>query len=133
MDHLRKIGFNFQMFLYNYHYILLILYIGITTSRSFTFSTCVLFIYFSNIVGKLCTSFECYLFILSICGSCYCGCFYSNDFNISTPSVVITICISSFHYTYVITSRKIRLKQTWRLTKTMAGMKPDTEQTIKLE
>ena len=44
-----------------------------------------------------------------------------------------TICISSFRYTHVITSRKIQLKQTWRLTKAMAEMKPDTEQTMKLE
>ena len=41
--------------------------------------------------------------------------------------------IVAFCYTHVITSRKIRLKQTWRLTKTVAEMKPDTEQTMKLE
>ena len=34
---------------------------------------------------------------------------------------------------YVITSTKLRLKQTWRLTKTIAEMKCDTEQTMKME
>ena len=48
-------------------------------------------------------------------------------------SVVNTICISSFRYTHVITSRKFRLKQSWRLTKAIAEMKLDTEQTLKLE
>ena len=33
----------------------------------------------------------------------------------------------------LITSTKFRLKQTWRLTKAMAEMKCDTEQTMKLE
>ena len=33
------------------------------------------------------------------------------------PSVMNTICINSFCYTHVITSTKLRLKQTWRLTK----------------
>ena len=32
---------------------------------------------------------------------------------------------------YVNISREIRLKQTWRLKKTMTEMKPDTEQTMK--
>ena len=44
-----------------------------------------------------------------------------------------SIFISSFRYTHVITSRKIRLKQTWRLTKAMTEIKPDTEQTMKLQ
>ena len=44
-----------------------------------------------------------------------------------------TICINSFRYTYVITSTKFRLKQTWRLTKAIAEMKCDTERTMKLE
>ena len=35
--------------------------------------------------------------------------------------------------THVITSRKFWLKQTWHLKKTMAEMKTDTEQTMKLE
>ena len=39
----------------------------------------------------------------------------------------------SFRYTHVITSTKFRLKQTWRLTKAIAEMKCDTEQTMKLE
>ena len=34
-------------------------------------------------------------------------------------------------YTHVITSTKIRCKQTWRLTKAIAEMKRDTEQTMK--
>ena len=61
---------------------------------------------------------------------------HSGQLSIATsknPSVVNTICISSFRYTYAITSRKIRLKQMWRLMKAMTEMKPDTEQTIKLE
>ena len=33
------------------------------------------------------------------------------------PSVVNTICITSFHYTHVITYRKLQLKWTWRATK----------------
>ena len=49
------------------------------------------------------------------------------------PSVMNTICINSFRYTHVITSTKFRLKQAWRLTKAMAEMKCDTEQTMKLE
>ena len=48
-------------------------------------------------------------------------------------SVMNTICINSFRYTHVITSTKFRLKQTWRLTKAIAEMKCDTEQTMKLE
>ena len=44
-----------------------------------------------------------------------------------------SICISLFHYTHVITSRKFQLKQMWRLTKAIAEMKSDTEQTMKLE
>ena len=47
--------------------------------------------------------------------------------------VMNNICISSFRYTHVITSRTIRIKQTWRLTKAMAEMKPGTEQMMKLE
>ena len=38
-----------------------------------------------------------------------------------------------YRYTHVITSTKFRLKQTWRLTKTIAEMKCDTEQMMKLE
>ena len=38
-----------------------------------------------------------------------------------------------YQYTHVITSIKIRLKQTLRLTKAVTEMKPDTEQTMKLE
>ena len=49
------------------------------------------------------------------------------------PSVVNTIYISSSRYTHVITSRKILVKEMWQLTKAMAEMKPDTEQTMKLE
>ena len=48
-------------------------------------------------------------------------------------SVVNTIYISSFHYTHVITSRTFRLKQTRRLTKAIAEIKSDSEQTMKLE
>ena len=44
-----------------------------------------------------------------------------------------TIFINSFRYTHVIISTKLRLKQTWRLTKAIAEMKCDTEQTMKLE
>ena len=40
------------------------------------------------------------------------------------------ICIYVCIYIYI---RKIRLKQTWRLTKAMTEMKLDTEQTMKLE
>ena len=36
-------------------------------------------------------------------------------------------------YTHVITSTKVRLKQTWRLTKAIAEIKCDTEETMKLE
>ena len=39
----------------------------------------------------------------------------------------------SFRYTHVITSRKFQLKQMWRLTKTIAEMKPATEQMMELE
>ena len=49
------------------------------------------------------------------------------------PSVVNTRCSNSFRYTHVITSTKYRLKQTWRLTKAIAEIKCDTEQTMKLE
>ena len=49
----------------------------------------------------------------------------------------IYTCIHTyiFRYTHVITSTKLRLKQTWRLTKAIAEMKCecDTEQTMKLE
>ena len=68
-----------------------------------------------------------------------CGCGFkshSSQLSIATsknPSVVNTICISSFRYTHVITSRKFRLKQTWRLTKAMTEMKPYTEETMQLE
>ena len=48
-------------------------------------------------------------------------------------SVVNTICINSFRYTHMITATKFRLKQMWRLTKVVAEMKCDTEQTMKLE
>ena len=41
--------------------------------------------------------------------------------------------VSSFRHTQVITSRKFLLKQTWRLTEAIAGIKSDTEQTINLE
>ena len=49
--------------------------------------------------------------------------YHSGQLSIATsknPSVVNTICISSFRYTHVITSRKFRLKQTRRLKKAMA-------------
>ena len=36
------------------------------------------------------------------------------------------------HYTHVITSTKFLLKQMWRLTKAIAEMKCDTEQTMNL-
>ena len=39
----------------------------------------------------------------------------------------------SFRYTHVITSRKFQLKQQWRLTKAIAEMKLDTEQTMNLK
>ena len=51
----------------------------------------------------------------------------------NNPSLVNTICINSFRYTHVISSTKFRLKQTWGLTKAMAQMKCDTEQTMKFE
>ena len=38
-----------------------------------------------------------------------------------------------FRYAHVITSRKFQLKWTWWLTKAIAEMKPDTEQTMKSE
>ena len=44
-----------------------------------------------------------------------------------------TICINSFRYIHVITSTKFRLKQIWPLTKAIAQMKGDTEQTMKYE
>ena len=53
--------------------------------------------------------------------------------SLSLSSVVNTICISSFRYIHVITSRKFQLKYTWRLTKAIAEMKSDTEQTMRLE
>ena len=62
--------------------------------------------------------------------------FHSGQLSIATsknPSVMNTICINSFRSTHVINSTKFRLKQTWRLTKTIAEMKCDTEQTMKLE
>ena len=37
---------------------------------------------------------------------------------------------NSFRYTHVITSAKLRLKQMWLLTKAIAEMKCDTEQTM---
>ena len=43
------------------------------------------------------------------------------------PSEMNTICINSFRYTHVITTTKIRLKQTRRLTKVIAETKYDTE------
>ena len=46
----------------------------------------------------------------------------------NNPSVVNTMCIRSFGYTHVITSRKLRLKWAWRLAKAIAEMKSDTEQ-----
>ena len=41
--------------------------------------------------------------------------------------------IDEIRPTHVITSKKFWLKQTWHLKKTMAEMKTDTEQTMKLE
>ena len=61
---------------------------------------------------------------------------HSGQFSIATsknPSVMNTTCINSFRYTHVITSTKFRIKQMWRLTKTIAEMKCYTEQTMKLE
>ena len=61
---------------------------------------------------------------------------HSDHISIATsnnPSVVNTICIRSFRYTHAITSRKLLLKQTWPLTKAIAEMKSETEQTMKLE
>ena len=43
------------------------------------------------------------------------------------------IFIYILRYTHVITSTKFQLEQTWRLTKAMAEMKCDTEQTMGLE
>ena len=51
----------------------------------------------------------------------------------NNPSVVNTICIKSFCYTHVITSRKFQFRYTWRLTKAIIKTKLDTEQTMKLE
>ena len=45
---------------------------------------------------------------------------------------IIYICIYIYVITYVITSRKFQLKQTWRLTNKMTEMKLDTEETMKL-
>ena len=39
----------------------------------------------------------------------------------------IHIYTYTHHYTHVTTSRKVRLRQMWRLMKAMAEMKPDTE------
>ena len=61
---------------------------------------------------------------------------HSGKLSIATsknPWVMNTICINSFCYTHVITSTKIQWKQTWWLTKAIAEMKCDTEQTMKLE
>ena len=61
---------------------------------------------------------------------------HSGQLSIATSknlSVMNTICINSFRYTHVITSTKLRLKQMWRLTKAIAAMKCDTEQTMKLK
>ena len=60
-------------------------------------------------------------------------CYIYTYIYIFTPSVVNTICIRSFRYTQVITSRKFQLKETWKLTKAIAEMKLDTEQMMKLE
>ena len=47
--------------------------------------------------------------------------------------MVNAICISSFRDTHVIISRTFQLKKTWQLTKAIAEMESDTEQTMKLE
>ena len=49
------------------------------------------------------------------------------------PWVVNTIYISLSRCTNVITSRKFHLKNVWWLTKAIAEMKSDNEQTMKLE
>ena len=49
------------------------------------------------------------------------------------PWMVNTICISLSRCTNVITSRKFHLKNVWWLTKAIAEMKSDNEQTMKLE
>ena len=68
--------------------------------------------------------------------------FFPGDININkriaiatskNPPVINTICISSFRYTHVITSRNFQLRYAWRLMKAIAEMKCDTEQTMKLE
>ena len=61
---------------------------------------------------------------------------HSGQLSIATsknPLLVNTICIYSFRNTYRITSTKFRSKLTWRLTKTIAKMKCDTEEMMKLE
>ena len=58
---------------------------------------------------------------------------YRFDCTSKNSSVVNTMCIDSYRYTHVITSSKFQLKQTWRLTKAIAEMKHDFEQTMKLE
>ena len=62
-----------------------------------------------------------YLYIMYICSYMY----------ICTHTYIYTHIYT--RYTHVITSTKFRLKQTWRLTKAIAEMKCDTEQTMKLE
>ena len=47
--------------------------------------------------------------------------------------IYIYIYIYYNRYTHVITSRKFQLKLTWQLTMAIAEVKPDTEQTMKLE
>ena len=46
---------------------------------------------------------------------------------------MIYIYTHTHTHIYVITSRKFQSKQTWRLTKAIAEMKLDTEQTMKLK
>ena len=50
----------------------------------------------------------------------------------STPHT-LPMELNIYVYTHVITSRKFKSKQTWRLTKAIAEMKLDTKQTMKLE
>ena len=47
--------------------------------------------------------------------------------------ILLQFIYISFCYTHLITSKRFQLKQTWRLTKPLAEIKPDIEQMMKLE
>ena len=86
----------------------------------------VICIYIYIYIIYICCIYMLYIYVIYICYIYTC-------IYIFTPSVVNTICIRSFRYTQVITSRKFQLKETWKLTKAIAEMKLDTEQMMKLE